>query len=190
MGKYALLAFSAHSSNQYISYRYSEQLFPRALISCQQMGILAACQRAYIKTNTARQTQQQCVILSLYKWFLQTTAQCWTKRPVRTEGKNVKTWLGLRIELREHWTWLKGLFSFLSAWCLFSRFLPIMTIVWVQFSPLNWTIFNLVEALLSNTHTHIQGYQLSPTMTWRYKPATDSSYMSRNNCNNNYTQTF
>lgn len=91
VGKYALRALNAHSSNQYISYRYSEQLFQRALISCQQMCILAACQRAYIKTNSARQTQQQCVILSLHKWFLQTTAQCCTKRPVRTEGKNVKT---------------------------------------------------------------------------------------------------
>lgn len=56
---------SVHSSNQYqYPKRYSKQLLPWALISCQQMGFLATCQKFYITTNLTRKTEQCCVFIT------------------------------------------------------------------------------------------------------------------------------
>lgn len=98
-GKICSVCTLAHSSNQYqYPTDIQKQLLPRELLSCQQMGILAACQRGqrgYIKTNFCWETQQYGVILSLHKWFIQTQGSVLYKVSGKNRGKECKdlTWL-------------------------------------------------------------------------------------------------
>lgn len=50
-----------------------------------------------LRQSLRGKTQPYRVILSLHKWHIETKAQFCSKHLVRTERKNVKTWLGLGI---------------------------------------------------------------------------------------------